>query len=429
VVDQTSALTAGAAGVAAKNRGWIVTFAGTGVNLMLGILYTWSVISQAIPKDWGWSEAEKSLPYSIALLAFAFAMIPAGLMQDKIGPRWVAAVGGVLVGVGCVLSSFFKVPMGFVVGFGILAGAGIGFGYASATPPAIKWFGRAKTGMISGIVVAGFGLASVWASPSAQFLSGSVGLQTTMMILGVIFLVVVFALAQFLKAPPAGYVPPDQASTKLAMSGQKAHVQVEAGPAQMMRNWQVYLIWFMYACGAGAGLMVVSKMAKIATDQAGLSLGFLLVMTLAIGNGGGRIVAGMISDRLGRTRTMLLFFVLQAIMIALLSMTTKGSFLANPAILIVCSMIVGACYGSNLSVFPAITKDWYGLKNFGVNYGFVFTAWGVGGFALSLIAGAAYDASHSFGLAYYIAIVLLLIAAGCTFIIRPPKVASAKTRG
>ena len=82
------------------SRGWVVTLAGLGINLALGILYTWSVISKAIPADWNWSEQQKSWPYAIACLVFSITMVPAGRLQDKISPRWVATFGGVLVGLG-----------------------------------------------------------------------------------------------------------------------------------------------------------------------------------------------------------------------------------------------------------------------------------------------------------------------------------------
>ncbi len=135
-----------------------------------GNSYTWSVISKEIPANWGWKEAEKSWPYAIACLVFAIMMVPAGRLQDKIGPRLVATFGGLLVGAGMILASMTTSYWGYVIGFGILAGTGIGFGYASATPPAVKWFRAARTGMIAGIVVSGFGLASVYAAPLSKWL-------------------------------------------------------------------------------------------------------------------------------------------------------------------------------------------------------------------------------------------------------------------
>jgi len=110
----------------AKNLGWRVTFAAMGINLALGILYTWSVIGKGIPEDWGWTQTDKSWPYSIACLVFSLVMVPAGRLQDRIGPRFVATLGGILVGVGMIVASLTTSPMGYILGFGVLAGAGIG---------------------------------------------------------------------------------------------------------------------------------------------------------------------------------------------------------------------------------------------------------------------------------------------------------------
>ncbi|MBN2506145.1 MAG: OFA family MFS transporter [Verrucomicrobia bacterium] len=401
----------------ARNRGWTVTFAGTGINLALGVLYTWSVISQGVPGEWGWTETNKSLPYSIACLVFCLIMVPAGRMQDRIGPRIVATVGGVLVGLGLILASQTTSPMGYILGFGILAGAGIGCGYAAATPPAVKWFPASKTGLIAGLVVSGFGLASVYAAPLAKWLTSAYGLPTMVMSFGIGFLILVVGLAQLLAPPPKGYVP---AGTPPAAASAGPVRKQDFSPGEMLKTWQFYVLWFMYACGAGAGLMIISKLAKIALDQAGLALGFVLVAVLALGNGAGRIVAGTLSDRIGRKLTLFLCFVIQAAAILLLAVTRQGSFLANPVVMALLSALIGANYGANLALFPSLTKDYYGLKNFGVNYGLVFTAWGLGGFMLSLLAGKVYDQTHVFTFAYYCSAVLLAAAATVTFLVKPP---------
>lgn len=401
-----------------NRRGWTVTLAGTGINLALGVLYTWSVISKGVPDAWGWTETDKSLPYAIACLVFCLIMVPAGRMQDRMGPRIVATIGGLLVGLGMIWASRTSSPIGYIIGFGVLAGAGIGFGYASATPPAVKWFPAAKTGMIAGIVVSGFGLASVYAAPLAKWMTTRYGLPTMVLTFGVGFLIVVVGLAQLLTPPPRGYVPHGTAPAK---SGSASGVKENFTAGEMLRTWQFYLLWFMYACGAGAGLMIISKLAKIAQDQAGLSLGFVLVAVLAIGNGAGRIVAGTLSDKIGRKATLFICFSVQAVAVILLSVTSQGTFFANAAVLAVLSALVGANYGANLAIFPSITKDYYGLLHFGVNYGLVFTAWGLGGFMLSLLAGKVYDQTHTFTFAYYCSAGLLVLAAIVTFLVRPPR--------
>jgi len=402
---------------AVVNHGWRVTFAGMGINLALGVLYSWSIIAAGADKaGWGWNQTQKSLPYSVACLVFCIIMVPAGRMQDKMGPRIVATIGGVLVGLGMILCSFTTSSAMFVLGFGVLAGAGIGFGYASATPPAVKWFAKAKTGLIAGLVVSGFGLASVYVAPLANGLIGSYGMQTMILSLGIGFLVVVCGLAQLLTPPPAGYVPAGEAPAPANTGGPVK--KEDFAPSEMLKTWQFYAIWFMYACGAGAGLMVISVAKKIGAAQ---QVGVAFVVALAIGNGAGRIVAGIVSDKLGRQLTLFLFLVVQAVIVILLSMATSGhGALSTATALTVMAAIVGANYGSNLSLFPSITKDYYGVKNFGVNYGLVFTAWGIGGFLLALLAGKVYDASKSFNFAFYTSAALLVLAAIMTFVVKAP---------
>jgi OFA family oxalate/formate antiporter-like MFS transporter len=406
--------------VSVKNRGVQVTLAAVGINLSLGILYTWSVFSKAIPSEWGWTEADKSLPYSVACLVFSLAMVPAGRLQDRFGPRLVATFGGLLVGIGMILASQTVTFMGYVVGFGLLAGAGIGFGYASATPPAIKWFPAARTGTIVGLVVSGFGLSPVYAAPLAKWMIGVYGLPHTVLALGIAFLLIVVLLSQLLVQPPKGFVPGILvAQTSVAAAVQKKD---EFHPTEMLATVQFHLLCFMYACGAGAGLMIISKLAKIGDEQADFKQGFVLVAAMAVGNGVGRIVTGSLSDKLGRRNTLLGCFIMQACLMFVLSLVHKDSVLANSVVLIILSALLGANYGANLAVFPSITKHYYGLKNFGVNYGLLFTAWGLGGFLLPLLAGKLHDIYGSFTFAYYTAIAFLLLAAVMTCIVKPPHV-------
>lgn len=165
---------------------------------------------------------------------------------------------------------------------------------------------------------------------------------------------------------------------------------------------------------AGTGLMIIGKLAKICQVQAEIKAGFVLVALLAVGNASGRIVAGFLSDKIGRTRTMLLVFLFQAVLMFLLK------FISNWGLFILISMLLGFNYGANLSVFPSVTKDWFGLRNFGVNYGLVFTAWGAGGLILPYVSGRVFDATGRFDLAFAMAGALLLLSGCLTFITKPP---------
>jgi len=398
-----------------KNRGWAVTFAGMAINLALGVLYTWSVISKAIPAEWGWNEAQRALPYSVAIIVFALVMVPAGRLQDKIGPRWVALAGGISVGLGMIIASRTNTVTGFIVGFGILTGAGIGLGYASATPPALKWFPPKKTGLIAGIVVSGFGLASLWIAPLAKYLIDVFKVQNTMLIFGIAFLIVVSLISQLLVNPPEGYKPQAPQPASSTTSASPAPVKADYSLSEMLKTPQFYMLWIMYVFAAGAGLMIIGKLAKIVDVQSGIKAGFIFVAILAIGNAAGRIISGSMSDKIGRTLTMLIVFIFQAILMFILH------FINSAALFVPIAFLLGFNYGSNLSLFPSATKDYFGLKNFGVNYGAVFTAWGVGGFFMPIISGKVFDATGNFNSAYLIAGVCLIISAVLSQLVKAPK--------
>jgi nitrate/nitrite transporter NarK len=412
-----------------NTQGWIVTMAGLGVNLALGILYAWSVIKGGIPDAWGWSNADKALPYSVACIVFAMAMIPAGWLQDKIGPRWVATLGGVLVGIGFILASMTGSSLaGFVIGFGILGGMGFGLGYASATPPAVKWFPPQKTGLIAGLVVAGFGLASVYIAPLATYLLKvfstvsvitladgttkevvSMGISKAMLIFGMIFLVVVVGLAQFMKNPPAGYVPAGSATKGKGA----AKSQADRSVMEMLGTAQFYVLWLIYFAGSAAGLTFISFAQQLGKKSLG-ELAFVAVVVLAVGNAGGRILAGIVSDKIGRQRTMLTFLLLQALAVFLLY-NAKGG--ATVPLLMGLLLVIGGSYGSNLSLFPSATKDYYGLKNFGLNYGIIFSEWGLAGLIMPWADGKTKDANNGANdMTFFIIIGMLLVAAALTFV-------------
>lgn len=425
-----------------STRGWAVTLAGTGINLALGVLYTWSVIAKILTdpvKGWGMSAEAASIPYAVACGVFALMMVFAGRAQDRLGPRIVATIGGALIGAGMILSSFASKGNAalMIVGFGILGGTGIGLGYAAATPAAVKWFPASKKGLITGIVVAGFGLASVYTAPLTKALLGTFGINSTFLYLGIGFFVVTVVLAQLLNNPPVGYQPEESAHKKQADAAVIAKRQYDWH--EMLKTPQFYLLWIMYAFVAFAGLMIIGHMAKIAAAQlppvleggrpvidaaTGLpkkaDLGFLLVAVLAIGNAIGRVAAGVISDRLGRPRTMLFVFLLQAAMMGVLAVSD------SIALLLVAAAFVGFNYGANLTLFPAATNDYYGTKNFGVNYGLVFTAWGVGGVFGSIGAGRIVDATGSYAGAYGAAAVLCILAAAMSFIAKAPAEATVE---
>jgi nitrate/nitrite transporter NarK len=412
------------------NKGPVVTAAGTGINLALGVLYTWSIFKGAIKSSieegtggFDWELASLNDPYAVCCFVFAFAMILAGKCQDVIGPRKTATIGGVLVGAGFVWISQSTAYLSWVLGFGVLCGTGIAFGYSSATPAALKWYPPDKTGRISGIVVSGFGLASVYIAPLAKYLLGVWGLQGAMLFFGIAFLIVVSVLATFLKNPPEGYVPTGFADRR---SGEQANASartkfedVNARPLDMIRSPVFWTLWLLYFVGAGAGLMVIGSVAGMAKQSMG-EQAFLAVAILAVGNAGGRVAAGMLSDKIGRKRTLAAMFAFQALLM-FIAIPVVSSEAVSALVLIMVATFIGFNYGANLALFPSFTKDFWGMKNFGVNYGIIFTAWGMGGLVMSRVSQSILAERGSFTDALIVAGVLLVAGGLGTLLIRDSK--------
>lgn len=401
----------------ASNNGWWVVFAGMGLNLALGVLYAWSIFSkqftEAVDKGgFGWTKTEASIPYTIAIACFALMMVPAGRLQDKIGPRMVASMGAVLTSVGLIFTGYASPTnlLPAVVGFGFLAGTGFGLGYSAATPAAVKWFPPAKKGLITGIVVSGFGLAPVYIAPFSRYLLADFGIKSAFFILGATFAVFAVFIAQFIRNPETPAASPHTGTSPISY-------RVDFTWREMVKTRTFMLLWVQYAFAATAGLMIIGHLAKIVSVQSGnaIKIGFLFVALLAIFNAAGRIVAGIVSDRIGRIRTMMIVFLGQAaVMFFFSKLSTIETFILGSA-------VVGFSYGACLSLFPSATADFWGTKNLGLNYGIMFTAWGVGGVLGPLMAGKIADMTGSYSLSYIISASLMIIGAIMTLFTKAPE--------
>jgi OFA family oxalate/formate antiporter-like MFS transporter len=389
--------------VNSNKKGWIVVFAGAAINLTFGILYAWSIFSKTLVEENNWSNAQASLPYTIAILMFALMMIPAGKLQDKIGPKQVVRLGGILTGTGLFLAGFLTNLPGLIFSFGILAGAGIGLGYASTTPPAVKWFPPEKKGLIAGIVVGGFGLASMYIAPLTNYLISAFGVFNSLRILGVAFFVFVLILSKFVENP----------DKPLPKSTNPKHNVPDLEWHQMLKTKQFYQLWFMFFAGATGGLMIIGHLSKISSIQLGGNVGFILVALAAIANALGRPIGGAISDKLGRGKTMMILYILQGLTLLFFS------FYTNFASLLTGAAIVYFAYGSMLAVYPSACGDYYGTKNLGINYGILFSAWGIGGTVGPLLGGFIADKTGTYNLSFIIAAVILAIAAFLGFTLKP----------
>jgi nitrate/nitrite transporter NarK len=327
-------------------------------------------------------------------------MTPAGRIQDRKGPSFTAKIGGVLVGIGFIIASLSTDYLMWLLGFGLFAGTGIGFGYSATTPAALKWFASSKTGLIAGLVVSGFGLAPIYIAPLASSLVGNFGLQTTMLIFGIAFLIVVCGLAFLLKNPPAGYVPVEKEVINKKPSKLAENTKEDLGAVVMLKTLRFYVMWVIFFIGAGAGLMVISNISGFAKASMGKSA-FIAVAIMAAGNALGRVVAGIVSDKIAKSTTLFIILLSQCTLMILSALFLNET---SPAVLIIVfATLIGFNYGTNLSLFPSFTKGFWGMKNFGLNYGILMSAWGLGGFVFSRLSQMLFASTGNHEMSFIIA--------------------------
>ena len=392
---------------------WWRLVGGLLMNVALGTLYGWSVFVAPLEEQFGWKRADTSMVFTIAVIMIALSFLVAGRIQDKYGPLVCSLTGGILVSLGFYLCSY-TTGLGYLyLCFGVIGGMGSGFGYSTPIPVMAKWFPD-KRGLAVGLAVGGYGAGSAIFGPLAQLkLIPAYGLPATFQILGAIFLVMTMAGAFLLRNPPEGYRP-----AGWSPEAEKNSAGRDFTPGEILRTTTFYLMWVAYALGCSAGLMVISQLVPFA-KSVGIAAASLSTMTLvvgAFGNAAGRTFSGWMSDRLGRInvlRTMIGICV-----VAMPALYAAGS---NLALLYVAVFVVYWCYGTQLSVNGAAASDFWGTKNAGVNYGLLFTAWGVAGLIGPQIGGVLYDRYHNYEAAFYAASALAAVALVCEFGARRPQ--------
>jgi MFS transporter, OFA family, oxalate/formate antiporter len=423
---------------------WIVVVGGVIIQLALGAIYAWSAFtgplqgSTITPSEFNFTKTETQSIFSVGLLFFGIFTIIGGRLQIKQGPMKVALIGGILLGLGYILASFVGASfIGKLFFIGVVAGAGIGLAYVVPISTGVKWFPE-KKGLVSGLAVAGFGFgAFIWIllanPPSILGFNGLISQQTgsfaytvgnvdnAFLVYGIVFLILVIVGSLVMKIPPVGWIPkgwnPPQVKPGTATG-------IVCKPREMMRRKGFYLLWIMFLVGALAGLMVIGNVQSFArsrsdgfiaygfSDQEAIDFAVIgAAVCLPIFNGAGRIIWGQISDKMGRGKTLIAMFAFQAAMMAIFFFTTS-----NPILFYLVAALIGFNFGGNFALFPVCCADSFGFENLGVNYGFLFTAFGVGGIVGPILAGLVQDAGLSFLYAFIPAALLCLVAVGLALV-------------
>jgi OFA family oxalate/formate antiporter-like MFS transporter len=368
---------------------WLVVAGALLIQMSLGAVYIYSVFKPALKERFpSWTDTDLALPSQVVLACFAFSMPFFGKLQDRFGPRVVATLGGLLLGVGLVSASFASSLWHFVVSYAVLGGIGIGAAYVCPVATCVKWFPDMR-GLITGLAVAGFGAGALAFTPVAKALIASQGVMPTFMYLGLIFFVAVVLGARVMVNPPPGYCPPGYVP-ETSRAANAVSVQTEFTWREMLRTPQFRMLWMTYFAGCTAGLMIImnttnmwlsTALLNVYNDSAVpasvyasiVSQGALAVIVVSVLNAVGRVVWGKVSDIIGRRRTLVVMFIYASIVMLLLNyLKSYGLFLFGVA-------SIGFCFGGFLALYPAVTADFFGTRNVGANYGWMFSAFGAGG--------------------------------------------------
>jgi OFA family oxalate/formate antiporter-like MFS transporter len=310
---------------------------------------------------------------------------------------------------------------GLILGFGLLGGIGMGLGYAAATPAAVKWFHSSRRGLIVGLVVAGYGAAAVYISPLADYLITNHGLTGSFVGLGVLFAVVVVVAGQLLNPPPAGYVA-TVPETRGADASKAPVAANDFTAKQMLGTWQFYALVFLFIGSAQSGLIVIANAKPFLTDAAGKTGFFaenawILVTFVGFVNASGRVGTGRYSDRIGRLNAYALNGLVSVVCLLVAPWVIEEK---NVLLLFAIIGVMAWQYGGTLAVMPAVTADYYGPKNLGLNYGLVFIGWGAA-FMIPLAASAIQKATGRWDGAFYLSAGLLVAAVLVSRFIRKPS--------
>jgi OFA family oxalate/formate antiporter-like MFS transporter len=400
---------------------WLLACAAVLVQLALGAVYAWSVFVNPFIQQMGWTRTQTTLPFTVAIGVIFVGTLVGGRIQDRIGPRPVVLVGGIVYSLGTMLASLVKTPDQLwllVTTYGVIAGLGLGAGYIVPIAMLVKWFPD-RRGLITGIAVAGFGAGALITAPVANRLIQADDVSATFLPLGVAYLVATVLGGAFFRDPPKGYaVPGFEASGKSASGGGDSYT---LGEALRMPAW--YRLVAILTLNVTAGIALISQAAPAAESIAGMSAASAagLVGVLGIFNGVGRVVWGWGSDHIGRMPAFVAMFAIQVACFALLPAASSAALFS------VLAALVYLCYGGGFGTMPAAAADFFGPKNAGGIYGAMIVAWSLGGVVGPLAIAAIVDATGGFGTPSYLIAGMALLAIALPLTTRKPLVAALST--
>jgi len=395
---------------------WGIAIAAVIMQICLGAVYAWSVFVRPLVALEHWTLTQVSLSFTINVFFIGVGTVIGGLWMTRVGPRKVATVGGIIYGLGYVLSSYAAAHQSLsllYLSYGVLAGTGGGMGYICPVATVAKWFPDMR-GVMTGLAVTGYGAGALLMGPIAARQIVSVGVPTTFFIFGIAYFIGVVVTAQFYANPPEGWRPAGWVP-KTAVA--KAAGTYEYTVKEAMGTWQIWALWLMLFLNVSAGIMIISQASPIAQQQAHMTAieAGKMVGLLGIFNAAGRFLWAWISDYFGRARVYFLLYLIQAGIFSFLPRidTQAELFVAFAAIYL--------CYGGGFGTMPSFTADYFGARFMGGIYGWILLAWGVGGVVSPIMIARMRQATGTYSTAIHIIAGVMVVSLILPVIVRPPK--------
>ncbi len=384
-----------------SNRTRVMTLIGTIITqFALGSVYTWSLFNARLSDKLDEPVSQVAFAFGLLSLALAVASSLAGKLQERFGVRKVTLGAGLLLGLGFFCTAQASNLAMLYLCAGILVGFADGTGYLLTLSNCVKWFPERK-GLISACAIGAYGLGSLGFKYVNMLLLSRAGLETTFELWGLIAMVLVIIGAFLMKDAPR------QEPANL-VTGARDFTLAEA-----MRKPQYWMLALMFLTACMSGLYVIGVAKDIGEKLVGLPtvVAANAVAVIAMANLGGRLVMGILSDKMLRIRVISLAQIITLAGMILLLFVPLNANLFFAAV-----ACVAFSFGGTITVYPSLVSDFFGLNNLTKNYGVIYLGFGFGSIIGSIVASL----FGGFQATFYLILALLVVALLCSLTIRLP---------
>lgn len=385
-----------------KTNRYFIATCGVILHLMLGSTYAWSVYRNPIIAETGWDQSAIAFAFSLAIFCLGMSAAFMGQLVEKFGPRLTGSISAFLYALGNILTGLAIAKNSIVLlylGYGIIGGIGLGAGYITPVSTIIKWFPD-KRGLATGLAIMGFGFAALLTSPMAQWLIIHSGIINTFYILGIIYFVVMILVSQFIKLPTSKdfYI--------LSKDNLPTDITQGVSAKKALKTWDFYMLWMIFFINISCGLGLISVVAPMAQDLAGISASeaAIIVGIMGVFNGFGRLLWASLSDFIGRPLTFLILFIVNILMTIMIMLSH------SPILFVISMAILMSCYGAGFSLIPPYLSDIYGAKELAILHGYILTAWAMAALFGPMLLATSYAITHTYIATLICFILLYLIA-------------------